>query len=256
MEQENEVSTELNFAQLMITLEGETGQLPDAVQYDLAEDEVRRIASEAVSTGLAGISPRQEDFQNFVIDRMPPRDGLPARLHLRPKTAFGADGETVGGMEREMLLLKGEIQTRQHIQDVNTLLLRAAQQLIQRAELHDASKLGPEEHEKFSLAAARFMEPWNQYGAQGYLDTKAWLGSALEHHYAHNSHHPEHYEDGVMGMDLFDLLEMLLDWKAASARRSADGVLDLSLNRTNHKVPEPIMQILRNTADNMGFEYK
>lgn len=29
---------------------------------------------------------------------------------------------------------------------------------------------------------------------------------ALEHHYASNSHHPEHYSNGIQGMSLFDLL--------------------------------------------------
>lgn len=153
-------------------------------------------------------------------------------------------------------LLEGEIATRTHIQDVNTLLLVAANNLIARAIGHDESKLGEEEHEKFSLAASKFKEPGNEYGSEGYEKTKEWLGSALEHHYANNSHHPEHYPDGVQGMNLLDILEMLIDWKAASARRSADGVLNLTMNAENHKIPDDLMRIIRNTADHLGFEYK
>jgi uncharacterized protein DUF5662 len=44
------------------------------------------------------------------------------------------------------------------------------------------------------------------------------LTSALDDHYAHNTHYPEHYPNGVDGMSLFDLTEMLMDWKAASER--------------------------------------
>jgi hypothetical protein len=42
---------------------------------------------------------------------------------------------------------------------------------------------------------------------------------AIQHHYKANSHHPEFYDNGVEGMSLFDVLEMLLDWKAATERR-------------------------------------
>lgn len=158
--------------------------------------------------------------------------------------------------EKAKMLAAGEIATRQHIEDVNHLLIQAASELLDRAQKHDQSKLGPEEHEKFSLAASRFKEPGNEYGTEGYEKTKEWLGSALEHHYKNNSHHPEHYANGIAGMNLFDVLEMLIDWKAASSRRSADGVLDLSANRTNHKVNESVMQLIRNTADYLEFEYK
>ena len=33
-----------------------------------------------------------------------------------------------------------------------------------------------------------------------------------------NRHHPEYYEDGIAGMTLVDLEEMLSDWEAASHR--------------------------------------
>ena len=38
-----------------------------------------------------------------------------------------------------------------------------------------------------------------------------------------NRHHPEHFgEDGIRGMNLPDVVEMLCDWKAAS-ERTKDG---------------------------------
>jgi len=60
----------------------------------------------------------------------------------------------------------------------------------------------------------------------------------------------------VMGMDLFDLIEMLMDWVAASARRSPDGVVDLELNRKHQQIPTPIMLILQNTLEYAGYPHK
>jgi len=48
----------------------------------------------------------------------------------------------------------------------------------------------------------------------------AALGPALEHHFSANRHHPEFHKDGVAGMNLLDVVEMLCDWKAASFRSS------------------------------------
>jgi hypothetical protein len=51
----------------------------------------------------------------------------------------------------------------------------------------------------------------------------------LKHHYAYNRHHQEFFgEDGVDGMTLVDLIEMLPDWKAATERHD-DGDLAKSL---------------------------
>jgi hypothetical protein len=55
------------------------------------------------------------------------------------------------------------------------------------------------------------------------------MGDGLMHHDAHNRHHPEFFgEDGVDGMTLVDVIEMLADWKAASERHD-DGDLAKSL---------------------------
>ena len=48
------------------------------------------------------------------------------------------------------------------------------------------------------------------------IDTK--FKPAIDHHYANNRHHPEHWPNGINDMTLMDLIEMLADWKAATAR--------------------------------------
>jgi len=79
------------------------------------------------------------------------------------------------------------------------------------------------------------------------------LEPALEHHYAHNSHHPEHYEHGVAGMTLADVVEMLVDWKAASERHDDDQDIYDSIehNAGRFDLSDQLTQILRNTAEEL-----
>lgn len=77
---------------------------------------------------------------------------------------------------------------------------------------------------------------------------------ALDHHYAHNRHHPEHFPDGIRGMSLLDLVEMLADWKAATERH-ADGDLarSIEINQARFGYGDELKVVLRNTAKDMGW---
>ena len=79
-------------ARLNITYKGQQGDLPDAVLYDLEDQEVRRIVLEALVSGVPGIDPDENpDITDFVIDRFPAHEGVPYnRLSMRPKTPFGS----------------------------------------------------------------------------------------------------------------------------------------------------------------------
>lgn len=138
-------------------------------------------------------------------------------------------------------------ETMRHILTVRALLLEAMGELVLRAHAHDQSKLGPPEVDTFTRVTPLLQGL--TYGSPEYTEALTSMGPALAHHYAHNSHHPEHFEAGIRGMDLFDLLEMLFDWKAATLRH-ADGDLQKSLrvNAERYKIPEPILQILTNTV--------
>lgn len=95
-----------------------------------------------------------------------------------------------------------------------------AHELERRADVHDASKLFPDEFEGFariSGAAARYA-----YGSQEYKDaTTSEMGpnGAVQKHYSRNSHHPEYHDDdpivGMSKMGFFDVIEMVCDWRAA-----------------------------------------
>src|SRR5690554_4298387 len=109
---------------------------------------------------------------------------------------------------------------------VGTLLCNAADELIRRSEVHDASKLCSPEKELFDEYTPKLAGC--NYGSDEYKGFLKGLKVALDHHYANNSHHPEHYENGINGFDLFDLIEMFFDWKAASERHD-DGCIFKSI---------------------------
>jgi len=142
--------------------------------------------------------------------------------------------------------------TKQHIERVSDLLNLAAFILDDRRALHDRSKLEEPEKSAFDIATPRLKG--STYGSDEYKAFLADLKPALDHHYANNSHHPEHYPNGISGMSLFDIIEMLCDWKAAGERH-ADGSMERSLrvNKERFGISDQLQQILVNTAKEMGL---
>lgn len=136
-----------------------------------------------------------------------------------------------------------------HIKRVAQLLTEAASELITRANVHDNSKLQSPEKELFDEFTPKLKEM--TYGSEGYKQSLSEIQVALKHHYANNSHHPEHYQNGVNGMDLFDLVEMFFDWKAAGERH-ADGNIrkSIDINKVRFGLSDQLADIFNNTARN------
>lgn len=138
--------------------------------------------------------------------------------------------------------------TLKHIKRVNELLLNAASELMLRAKLHDLSKLGDPEKALFDKMTPKLAAV--EYDSEEYKQFLAELKPALDHHYAANSHHPEHYSNGIDGMNLFDLLEMLLDWKAASERHETGSMKkSLEINKDRFGISPQLHKVLENTAE-------
>jgi len=78
-------------ARLNVTYNGMNGDYPDPVSYDATDGDIKQIATEAIRTGyIPGITADPNvNLADFVVDRFPATDELPARLMLRPKTPFG-----------------------------------------------------------------------------------------------------------------------------------------------------------------------
>lgn len=151
--------------------------------------------------------------------------------------------------------------THQHIARVRQLLGEFAIEMIRRGDQHDASKFDPVEMGPLEELQKRVdAEGSAPFGSAEYERRKVLLGPMIRHHNIHNSHHPEHYEtayggchnDGINGMDLFDLVEMFFDWKAAS-ERGQEVSMNLSFACDKYKITGPLRSILFNTAERLGY---
>ena len=93
------------------------------------------------------------------------------------------------------------------------------------------------------------------YAGEEYQHSLADLKTALDHHYTHNPHHPEHYPNGVDGMSLFDLTEMLMDWKAAGERHPGgmNIVRSVEISSDRFAMGEQLKKILMNTVREIGW---
>jgi len=138
-------------------------------------------------------------------------------------------------------------ETQDHIDTVRKLIRIFANELLKRGELHDASKHSDEEALIFEEYGPKLKTC--TYGSDEYKAYCKEMDVAIGHHYKNNSHHPEHHKNGVDGMTLLDIVEMFLDWVAAS-RRHADGDIRQSIiiNRSRFKLSEQLVSILDNTA--------
>lgn len=144
------------------------------------------------------------------------------------------------------------IDTLLHIKRVSELLNCFAKELIERGDVHDDSKLVSPEKELFDELTPLLSSL--TYGSPEYQESLDRLKVALDHHYANNSHHPQHYENGVNGMDLLDLVEMFFDWKAAT-ERTKDGDIrkSVEINSTRFNISPQLVNIFNNTITNYNW---
>jgi len=142
--------------------------------------------------------------------------------------------------------------TYEHIDKVRTYMNRAICNLLQRAAVHDRSKLSGIEKEAFDAVTPRLAE--TEYGSDEYRATLREIKPAIQEHYKWNTHHPEHYRNGVADMTLLDLIEMLCDWKAAS-ERVKDGNLKGSMdyNQERFGYSDELASILDRTLFDLGL---
>lgn len=143
--------------------------------------------------------------------------------------------------------------TQQHIEAVAGNMGQICGELRYRAEVHDRTKLEGIEKEYLDAIGPQTR---TELGSDEYKRRVSLLRPMLAHHYAYNSHHPQHYQDGMTGMCLLDLIEMLCDWKAANdARDNQPFDIDRSIEyaRKDCEISDQLASILRNTAQRLGW---
>jgi hypothetical protein len=142
--------------------------------------------------------------------------------------------------------------TLDHMLKVDGYLKQFQVGLRERSDVHDDSKLESPEKEIFDTVTPKLKGL--TYGSDEYKAALAEMGEALTHHYANNSHHPEHYANGVDGMTLLDVVEMFCDWKAASERHAnGDFGKSLEVSRQRFAVSEQLASIFENTRKALGW---
>lgn len=133
----------------------------------------------------------------------------------------------------------------EHKRLVAQYLQKATTALFQRAVEHDYSKFAAEEFEPFAANQESFATI--PYGTEEYRAALRRVKPAIQHHYAANRHHPEHWANGVNDMDLLDVVEMVCDWIAASQRVPGD-TLKLESLQERFKIEPQLLGIIEHTV--------
>jgi hypothetical protein len=142
--------------------------------------------------------------------------------------------------------------TKKHIKNVQNLLDNILDKIAQRAARHDKTKLLDPEKSMYDEFTPQLKEL--TYGSDEYKAVLARMGEALKHHYKWNSHHPEHWENGIGGMSLLDLIEMVADWKAASLRHSNGSIIEsLKINKERFGISDQLYEVIKNTVEEMDW---
>jgi len=125
--------------------------------------------------------------------------------------------------------------------------------LMYRGIVHDLSKFSHIEANGF--AQTIFKLKTSKYGSEEYYKLLLQLAPSLENHYKKNKHHPEHWPNGVSGMDLTDFVELTFDWLAAVKRyKDGDPIRSAELNKIRFEYSDTVESILVNTFRRMGYK--
>ena len=152
--------------------------------------------------------------------------------------------------EFALSVAEGKVATFEHIDKIRELLRFFGNELVARGETHDRSKLSPEESDVFAKFTPKLKG--STYGSDEYKCFLAEMKPALDHHYENNRHHPEHHAGGIDGMNLLDVLEMWIDWRASSMRH-ADGDMgkSIEINEKRFGMSPQLVNIFKNTLRDM-----
>jgi hypothetical protein len=145
-------------------------------------------------------------------------------------------------------------ETKKHINNVRNILNKWSKELVKRGKLHDKSKLESPEVEIFCEYTPKLAN--STYGSDEYKGFLKEMQVALSHHYRMNKHHPEHFKNGIQGMNLIDIMELLADWKSATLRHNdGDLIRSINYNQDRFGYDNDLKQVLLNTAE-LLYTYK
>lgn len=138
--------------------------------------------------------------------------------------------------------------TLAHKQKVSYFLHLIVKELLDRADEHDNTKLEDPELALFDEYTPKLHQV--TYDSEEYRGFLKELNVALEHHYAKNRHHPQHFPNGIKDMNLVDIVELIADWKSATLRHDNGNILkSINQNQERFGFSDDLKSILTNTAE-------
>jgi hypothetical protein len=178
---------------------------------------------------------------------------LPTSISLSQEPAIcekcGKEDQLILNEETSETLTVAEcqVETQKHIETVRKYIRFMIDKIDMRGVKHDASKLESPEVEIFAEYTPKLNN--TTFGSEEYYQNLDGMKSALDHHYASNRHHPEHFVNGINDMTLIDILEMFCDWKASTLRHNDGNLLkSIETNAERFNMEGQLKQILINTA--------
>ena len=144
------------------------------------------------------------------------------------------------------------VETLLQIKRLNELLNKAAVELLDRAIVHDKSKLEQPEKDLYDKLTPLLKKASSN--SDEYKDLSKQYKIAIDHHYKNNRHHPEHYKNGVNDMTLFDIIEMAMDWLVDVGDSPNDIFKLLKENKEKYNLSDQLGSILKNTYKKMNNE--
>ena len=149
--------------------------------------------------------------------------------------------------EKKMTIAECQVETMKHIETVRRYIKVCTDELTERGIEHDRLKMESPEVEVFAEYTPKLAD--STYGSEEYKEFLKGMSAAVEHHYAHYRHHPEHFANGMQDMTLVDIVELLCDWKAASLRHNDGDLLrSIEVNQKRFGYDDQLKQLLINTA--------
>ena len=147
----------------------------------------------------------------------------------------------------KLTIAECQVETQKHIEAVRKYIRFMIDKIDMRGVKHDASKLESPEVDVFAEHTPKLNN--TTFGSEEYYQNLEHMKSALDHHYASNRHHPEHFINGINDMTLIDILEMFCDWKASTLRHNDGNLLkSIEINAERFNMDGQLKQILLNTA--------
>lgn len=135
-----------------------------------------------------------------------------------------------------------------HIELVQKNMDLLINELLQRSNNHDQSKLYSPEKETFDKYIPLLKDV--KFGTPEYTKLRQEMyENGLKHHFQSSRHHPEHFKNGINDMNLVDIVEMFIDWYSASMRSDTSFEKGLEYNIKKFKVSPQLAEIFKNTYE-------